>query len=702
MHRIRTRAAAALAVAALTVPALAHAEPLSVEEIVTLDTVTAAELSPNGQFIAYILQVPREPYVDDAGPARRELHVVDRDGDSRAFVTGDVGVRDIAWSADGGRIYYLAERDDDEHVSLYEIPVDGGESRRVYAHETAMSDIEPSPDGARMLFLASEPPPESAEELEQKGFDAVVYEESAKPTHVFVLDLAAEEPSATRAELEGSASAVRFAPDGERYAVALAPTPLIDDFYVSRDLYVVETATSRVVGRIEHEGKLGAFAFSPDGSRIAFIGAADPSDPLEGRIFVAPAEGGAPRRVTQGYPGHFETLFWRGDDTLEYTAARGAWTQVGTLDVDGEFTVPAPPDGGPIVRSVDSRPGVEHVAVVADTPAHPREVYVYSEREGFRRLTRSNPILDDRDLAPQEVVRYEARDGLELSGVLVRPLDVREGRRHPLVIAVHGGPESRYANGWVSGYTFPAQAMAGDGYAFFYPNYRASTGRGVEFSKLDQGDPAGPEFDDLVDAKTHLVEMGLVDVGRVGVSGGSYGGYATMWAATALTEHFAAGVAFVGISNLIGKVGTSDIPQELFQVHYRAWPWEDWQFWLERSPIFHAGRSETPLLILGGTADTRVDPSQSLQMYRYMKLRTETPVRLVRYPGEGHGNAATAAQLDYALRMQRWMDHYLQGPGGEPPPYELDHAARLEAAPEAEDDAEDGAEDEEREGGPSG
>lgn len=130
-------------------------------------------------------------------------------------------------------------------------------------------------------------------------------------------------------------------------------------------------------------------------------------------------------------------------------------------------------------------------------------------------------------------------------------------------------------------------------------------------------------------------------------------------------------------------MGTSDIPNELYLVHLRAWPWDDWQFALERSPIYHADQARTPLLIMGGDADPRVDPSQSLALYQNIKLRTDTPVRLVRYPGEGHGNARTAARLDHALRMQRWMNHYLNGPGGEPPPYELDHALRLSADEQA-------------------
>jgi dipeptidyl aminopeptidase/acylaminoacyl peptidase len=133
-----------------------------------------------------------------------------------------------------------------------------------------------------------------------------------------------------------------------------------------------------------------------------------------------------------------------------------------------------------------------------------------------------------------------------------------------------------------------------------------------------------------------------------------------MWGATAQTEHFAAAVAFVGISNQVSKFGTSDIPNEMHLVHSLKWPWEDnWMNLLERSPIFHAGKSTTPTLIMHGEEDTRVHPSQSMELYRSMKVRTNTPVRLVFYPGEGHGNRKAAAQYDYSLRFMRWMDTYL-------------------------------------------
>jgi dipeptidyl aminopeptidase/acylaminoacyl peptidase len=337
-------------------------------------------------------------------------------------------------------------------------------------------------------------------------------------------------------------------------------------------------------------------------------------------------------------------------------------------------------------RSADGR----RLAFRGDSPGHLSEVFVQGpgDREPVRR-TDSNPWLSERTLASQEVVTFMARDGLELEGMLMRPPGYREGTRYPLILLAHGGPEAHFRNGWLTSYSRPGQMAATQGFMVFYPNYRGSTGRGLEFSKLSQADPAGKEFDDLVDAVDHLVKMGLVDRDRVGITGGSYGGYASAWGATALSEHFAASVMFVGISDKISKVGTTDIPEEEYLVHARKRVWDDWQFFLDRSPIYHAGKSRTPTLILHGDSDPRVHPTQSMELYLHLKKRSQAPVRLVFYPGEGHGNRRAASRLDYSLRMMRWMDHYLRGPGGEMPPYDLDYGPAVAA----EEDEEEGAGD---------
>jgi len=460
--------------------------------------------------------------------------------------------------------------------------------------------------------------------------------------------------------------------------VRMAPTPLIDDEYMRSDLFVVAADTGEIRNPMGLKGKLDLFQWSPDGERIAWIGGEDMHDPSPGRLYVASASGGERIELVPDYAGQVEDFWWQDDDSIDWVGSRGVWTEQARTWLGDIRPVGPAPERGVILRQVDARPGQQVAAAVADTPEHPPEVYLLRPGSEPLRLTDSNPVLAERELGRQEVVRYAARDGLELEMIVVHPLDKPLFGKPPLVLIIHGGPESHLSNGWMSSYSRPAQALAGQGYIVAFPNYRGSTGRGVEFSKMGQHDYAGAEFNDFVDAKQHLVEAGLADGDRTGVTGGSYGGYASMWAASALTEHFAAAVAFVGISDQISKFGTTDIPQEMYNVHARAWPWEDWQWMLERSPIFHAGKVKTPLLIMHGADDPRVHPAQSMEMYRHVKVRTQTPVRLVYYPGEGHGNSRTAARYDYGLRLMRWMDSFLREGATEAPPWELDHARRLQ------------------------
>jgi dipeptidyl aminopeptidase/acylaminoacyl peptidase len=231
----------------------------------------------------------------------------------------------------------------------------------------------------------------------------------------------------------------------------------------------------------------------------------------------------------------------------------------------------------------------------------------------------------------------------------------------PTIMNVHGGPEAHDSNGWQTAYSKPGHVAAGKGYAVFMPNYRGSTGYGVAFAKQHQGDYGGKEFDDIVDAKRALAADGITDGARTGITGGSYGGYASAWGATYYSAEYAASVMFVGISNNLSKFGTTDIPNEMYLVHERKWPWEEWDHLLDRSPIFHVDKSTTPILIMHGDSDPRVHPAQSLELYRNIKTRKPAvPVRLVFYPGEGHGNARAASRYDYNLRMMEWFDTYLK------------------------------------------
>ncbi len=647
------------------------ADAFSIADAARLRQVDAAAVAPNGASVAYVLRVPRVPGREKDGPAWAELHVVDvAGGASRPFVSGAVNVSAIRWRPDGGAISFLAKMGDDKHKRLYSIALDGGQARPLVTAGNDVSDYAWSPDGKQIAYLAADAEPADKEKRRKQGFKAEIYEEELHEAHVWIADATgAGQPR--KLDLPGSAARVEWSPAGKQLIVKSSRTPLIDDAMMFSRLVVVDVESGKATGAIETEGKLGDFQISADGKNVAFIGAEDKHDPAAGRLMVGPLTGGKPRDLLPKYAGHVVAIAWQGSDNIMYVGHEGVEATFGKVAVDGSLRKTILPAGGPIFTALTLAADGQSGALVGDAAQHPAELFAMKHGDSApRRLTNSNPWLASRAPIQQEVVRYKARDGLELEGIVFYPNGFQQGQHYPLVLVVHGGPEAHVSDGW--SYT-QARVLAARGFVVFEPNYRGSTGRGVDFSKLDQHDYAGKEFDDLVDAVDHLVEKGVADPKHVGVTGGSYGGYATAWCATKLSERFAAGVMIVGLSDNISSWGTTDIPQEMYLVHARAWPWEDWDFFRERSPVFHAQNSQTPLLILGGAADTRVHPSQSLEMYRYLKLANKAPVRLVWYPGEGHGNQNAAARHDALIRTVEWLEHYLKGPGGEPPAYDVDY-----------------------------
>jgi dipeptidyl aminopeptidase/acylaminoacyl peptidase len=676
MTTSRSRSASFLIFLGLSIacPAVAaDLEKFTPQQIARIKMVTTAAISPDGSKVSYVLTLPRKPNVDEDGPAWAELHVVGPDGKSRPFVTGEVNVAEPTWTRDGNSILFLAKRGKDEHRSLYKIDADGGEARKVVSFGADIASFAIKADGKRIAFLAAEPDSKAKLDQKKKGFTQILYEEELHPVKLWLATI--DDPSAPKeVKLVGSASDLRINPVGEQIAVALAPTPSVDDSFMRRKVYVTLAGPAGLV-RFDNPGKLGKIAFSPDGKYLAMISAADKHDPAAGRLVVGEVETGEMKDVLPGYQGHVADIAWSDPDTVAFIGDEGTGTVIGSVDADGS-ALSATPTGELVVTSFSIAWNGRTAALVGQSPRHPGEVFRTEIGDGKKpvRLTDSNPWLARMEFGPQEEVTFKARDGLSLQGVLIRPLGVVAGKRVPLVLDVHGGPEAHVRNGWVTSYSMPGQVLAAKGIAVFLPNYRGSTGRGVVFSKLSQGDPAGKEFDDLVDAVDHFVNTGLVDKSKVGVTGGSYGGYATGWCSTRYSDRFAAGVMFVGISDKISKTGTTDIPDEEYLVHARRRPWDDWQALLEHSPIFHVDKVRTPLLILHGKEDPRVFPGQSLELYRFLKIRGQAPVRLVLYPGEGHGNLRAASRFDYNLRMVAWLSHYLLGNGGSMPPADLDYA----------------------------
>lgn len=641
---------------------------LTPEQVAKIQSVGSVYISSDGEWAAYTLSVPVNP-LEENKPASSHLYALNVDTEETKALITDRGVSGVSFRPGYGTITYLDKQEGDESRALYEISPETGEVTKLFEFESNISGYSWAADGDHLVFRAREPKEDKESPLPYKP---EIYEENLTNTWAYMQNVAQDGHMPHRIPIDGTVTAAYWSPDLSKVALAVAPTPLVDDYYMAQRIYIIDHETREILAEVDHKGKIGMFTWSPESDKLALIAGANMNDPIDGRLKIADAETGATTILQEGFEGKFDHVEWADNNTLHYLASKGVYSEFGSINSDGSNMEAIIPTGGPILNSFAHASNGAHVFDVT-TPNHPDELYLMKAGESEpQRITNSNPWLDDVEMGKQEVVSYTTKDGMEIEGLLIYPLNYNEGERYPTITVVHGGPEAHYDNGWLTAYSMAGQMGAAQGFAVFYPNYRGSTGRGLEFAMSSQGDLAGAEFDDIVEGVDYLIEKGVTDEDRVGVTGGSYGGYATGWMSTKYSHRFAAGVMFVGISNNLSKWGTSDIPEELFHVHARKRIWEDYQGYLERSPIYHVDNAQTPLLIMHGKEDTRVDPGQSYELYRHIKTRTDTPVRLVLYPGEGHGNRNATARYDYNLRMMRWFTQYLKGEETERPDTELE------------------------------
>ena len=654
-----------LVLALVSAPPAQGLTPIQVMQIRTVSSVIDA----GEQGILFTRIVPR---TSDRGVGRagRYLFQLVPDGaggfEEKLLLTEGGGY--AMW---GDKLTFTGRPKDSAHAEVLSMSLRDGKVARVTLTPNGVRSFKWSPNFRYIAFTQMDARPERASKRINLGFKQKIFDEDYRDIRLYLWD--SRTGAVSRLTTKGTVFGYEWSPDSSRLAAAIAPRNLVDDSYMFKRIHTVDL-NGKVKKVIDNPGKLGDMAWSPDGTKLAYISAADKRDPHAGMVYLLDIDTGKSKPLTEGFLGAVAHIRWGHGPKIQAQVSKGVRTFVATIDPEkGELEVIA--GGGDLSVSGFSW-RKDRQLVVASTGAHPAEVF---ELDGSdtKRLTNSNPWLSKVELGRQEAVRISTRDHVEIEGLLLYPVGYQEGKRYPMVIVAHGGPESHFVDGWNTSYSRWGQMLCARGYFAWYPNYRSSTGYGVDFTKHDHGDLMGGEFNDHIDAIAHFDRQGLIDPKRVGIGGGSYGGYTAAWAATKGTEHFAAAVSFVPFVDIRTKWYTTDIPWEFYYVHYQETHAHEQAGYLrDRSPLTHAARCRTPLLLLGGTADPRVHPSQPHMLYRAVKFATKTPVRYVQYPGEGHGNRTNTNQYDYALRTLRWFDHYLK-PGDHredpPPSYEVDY-----------------------------
>ncbi|HUG17068.1 MAG TPA: S9 family peptidase, partial [Thermomicrobiales bacterium] len=442
----------------------------------------------------------------------------------------------------------------------------------------------------------------------------------------------------------------RISPDGSRIACVFFP--LNDRWAHDAQVAVIELSSGRIDVLTPTDNIINAMPrWSPDGATLAFISDRDGYF----NLYTMSADGGKQASLVSEASEHNQ-LAWAPDGRrIAYLRNESADVQVMVADV-----------GSGTSWKVSTSPGAHsavswtadgsHVCALHQSPVTAPRVMLFSVNcGGERQLATSVPGgLDDPELfVMPEHVTWESTDGLEVPGLLLTPKTVVPNG-HPVLVHVHGGPTSYSLMTWDP----MAQYFVARGWAMIKPNYRGSMGYGRAFTDKLHGAWGKGDLADNVTSVNALRARGLVDERRLAVWGSSAGGYATLCAMTMAPGVFKAGVEQAGLSDLVCFPRTSDrygrdVPRsELGPIE------ENYELWVERSPVTHVAKVQNPLLILQGSADKRVPPSQSELMVAALQKAGKV-VEDHTYEGEGHGFRACASIRDYIVRMEDFLTRHV-------------------------------------------
>jgi dipeptidyl aminopeptidase/acylaminoacyl peptidase len=665
------------------------AAPITPEDLYRFRWIDHARLSPDGERVAYQVS-----WADAASRQNRSRIVVRRLLDPEP-VEPTAGVqRDHSpeWSPDGRSIAFVSKVGAADQLFVLDVTT-GGPPLQLSSVPDGVGLPHWSPDGQKIAFLGAvladagavvDDPrqPEGREQLRRAPVARVVrrldYKHDGRGFvdgryhHLFSVPAAGGEAK----QLTDGAwdvSDYDWSPDSNRIVVAGNAEPGAD-LQRELNLYLVDQDAKRV--RLGGGFLISTPIWSPKGDLIAFIAPNGLDVGLIERLWVVPLAGGGPRCLTLDLDqavndsvindmrsGHVTRLKWSDEGDRIYFAASGPGvTAVKSVDLEG--SVREEVGGRRRVYDFDVAGGV--LVFCASDPGDPGNLHMLT-KGAEARVTDLNPWLHDRYVAEPEQQLFTAPDGWKLEGWLLKPANFDSGRVYPTVVEIHGGPHAQY--GW--SFFHELQILAGMGFVVFYMNPRGSDGYGETFRRSVVRDWGGKDYVDLMSSIDQVIQRaGYIDSKRLGVGGGSYGGFMTNWI-IGQTDRFAAAVSMRSISNLVSEYAQHDIVLwGVLQLGPPPWPDLD-ELW-RRSPIRYVKNVRTPLLLTAGEMDLRCAMSQSEELFGALRLLGKT-VELVRFPEESHDlsrGGRPDRRVERLKRIAGWYEKYLGTASAERPPVE--------------------------------
>ncbi len=671
---------------------------IAAEDLLALRWINGVALSPDGRTVAYSQEIVAQRSGAENGPSHEyhaHLHLVETRGTPpRQFTSGEHRDRQPVWSPDGERLLFVSDRGPAPKAGaarprhLWVIPLAGGEAVRITQEDHGPSEAVWSPDGTQIAFTGKPPVKEKPASdvkvitrMKHKADGEGFWDNRYK--HIFIVPSGGG-PARHVTDGEFDHREPAWSPDGTRLAF-VANRSEDADYTNTADIWTISLSTGESRRLTRGVGPVLMPAWSPDGATIAYLGHENACMGASNTmLWVVAADGSdEPRCLTRHFDRtlahhiitdmrahpHAGQPVWSPDGRFIFVmVAEGGTTQLAAVEV-ATGAVGLMTTGSREIYGESYDAACRRVALAISDPATPGDVWV-AEVEGLaegqpgipasreRRLTAANKaLLDQVALSRPERFAYRGSDDWTIEGWVFPPVGLEPGRRYPAILTIHGGPHGAYGEAFFHEF----QMLASLGYAVILTNPRGSQGYGQVFTSATKHDWGGEDYADIMAGlDAALARFPYMDPDRLGVQGGSYGGYMTNWV-IGHTGRFKAAVTMRSISNCLSQWGMSDLAYFKGYWEFPGEPWDSPLFYWERSPLAYVKNITTPLLILHSENDLRCPIGEGEQLFAALK-KLGREVVFARFPNESHDlsrNGQPQHRLERLRLIADWFTKHI-------------------------------------------
>jgi len=635
------------------------------EDYFAFQFISDARISPDGRQVAYVLTA-----IDQKKNRRNSsiwLVAVEGASAPRRLTAEGFSSNSPRWSPDGSRLAFLSTRNveppevgaEQARAQIFILAMQGGEAQAASHLKNGVSLFQWSPDGLRFVAVSRIGPSDQiahdARKSDVRHYRHISYKFNDtgwfddKRSHIWVVDARTGQDQQITSGEDWNDTDPQWSPDGERIAFVSDRTGQEYDDGRNKDVWVIARSGGALTKISDHPFEDDLPRWSPDGKQIVFAGRIT----RRGfpKLYVADSSGGAASRLAVDnldlIPGALE--WGPGANELRFESGFKGTTQIFRVDL-GARSLSTITHGERSVHGFDVNQKAGLMTYLANDFQHLDDLYVARlDGGGERQLTHVNAKLwAELDLAKVERLPYKSTDQWAIDGFLVKPIGWQADQKYPMILSIHGGPAGQYGVDWYHEF----QVYAAKGYAVFFCNPRGSTGYGEKFERGILNNWGGMDYQDImagVDAV--LKQNAWIDRDRLGVTGGSYGGFMTNWI-LGHTDRFKAAVTLRSLSNFISDDGTRDFPYG-HEDDFKGFLFDDFEQYWDASPLKYARHVKTPTLVLHSDNDYRVPIEQGEQWFRALKHYGVT-AELVIFPRENH-NLTRTGEPKHLVESLNWQ-----------------------------------------------